>query len=335
MDILFTLVDMFINSGVPFLVVFRLLIYKIPAIMVLFFPMAVLFAIMLILVRMAKDNEITILRTSGVNIFRVLIPLFIIAFTTAIFSFFINEKVVPWTNHVSDNLIQKSIERIPPPDIAENIFFKDAGDRYFYIKSINAKSGVMNTLMIYELTTGLPRVICADSASWNKKTWELHNGYIQEFNNQGLVEYTSRFESFQIHVDREVQSFYTMQKNARQMDSKELQNQIKTLKQGGISTKDLQVELYMKYSLPAACAVFALIGISFCLWLVRSSKDWWGVILAVCISVLSVGFYFFLVAICRSLGRSGALIPLLSAWLPNLIYGILALFVIFYFVLRR
>ena len=36
-----------------------LLMFKLPAIMILFFPMAVLFATMLVLVRMAKDNEIS------------------------------------------------------------------------------------------------------------------------------------------------------------------------------------------------------------------------------------------------------------------------------------
>ncbi|NQY73397.1 MAG: LptF/LptG family permease, partial [Candidatus Margulisbacteria bacterium] len=61
-DILFVLVDSFINSGVSLFIVIRLLIYKIPAIMVLFFPMAVLFSVMLLLIRMAKDNEITIIR---------------------------------------------------------------------------------------------------------------------------------------------------------------------------------------------------------------------------------------------------------------------------------
>ena len=334
-DILFSLVDLFINSGVPFFVVMRLLLYKIPAIMVLFFPMAVLFSIMLLLVRMAKENELTVLRTSGVHLSRLLIPLVIIAILTSLLSYYINEKVVPWANHVSDRLIQIAIEKTPPPDVVENVFFKDTGERCFYIKKVDSKHSKMYSILIYELTNGFPRIISARAASWDKKTWALQDGYFQEFTQEGLIEYTSKFDTFKIHVDREVQSFYTMQKTTREMDSRELKDRIKTLKKGGVSTKDLQVEFFMKSSIPAACAVFALIGITFCLGFVRSGKDWWGVIIAVCVSVLSVGFYFFMVAVFRSLGRSGSLIPFSAAWMPNLIYGVLSFILISYFVYRR
>lgn len=334
-DILFTLVDLFVNSGVPFWVVTRLLLYKVPAIMVLFFPMAALFSIMLLLVRMAKENELTILRTSGVHMFRVLAPIFLLAILVSGLSFYINEKIVPWANHVSDNLIQKSIEKTPPPDVVENIFFRDTGDRYFYIKKVNAKQGIMNTIMIYELTSGFPRIISADSAKWDKKTWTLQNGYIQEFNEDGLANYTSKFDAFKIHVDREVQSFYTMQKTTREMDSRELKEQIKSLEKSGINTRNYKVEYYMKSSIPFACFIFMIIGIAFCLWFVHSGKDWWGVIFAVCISVLAVGFYFFLVAVFRSLGRSGLIIPFIGAWMPNILYGAIGLFLIGYQVIRR
>ena len=87
--------DLFINSGVPFGTVFRLLMYKIPAIMVMFLPMSSIFSTMLLLVRMAKDNEITIIRTSGVNIFRVIIPVALLGLGTALFSWGVNEYVTP------------------------------------------------------------------------------------------------------------------------------------------------------------------------------------------------------------------------------------------------
>ena len=44
--------------------------------MVLFFPMAALFSTMLLLVRMAKDNELTVLRTSGIQTFRIILPIY-------------------------------------------------------------------------------------------------------------------------------------------------------------------------------------------------------------------------------------------------------------------
>jgi lipopolysaccharide export system permease protein len=108
------------------------------------------------------------------------------------------------------------------------------------------------------------------------------------------------------------------------MDSGELKSQIDFLSKGGLSTRRLRVDYFMKQSIPASCLVFALIGIAYCLGFVRSGKDWWGVIVAVCVSVLTVGFFFFLIALFRSLGFKGILDPFWAAWLPDILYGGLA-----------
>ena len=131
-DFIFAFVDLFINSGVPFGTVFRLLMYKIPAIMVMFLPMSSIFSTMLLLVRMAKDNEITIIRTSGVNIFRVIIPVVLLGLGTALFSWGVNEYVTPWANQVSDRLIQHSIRKQPPPKLLIMYFLKKWKSIFIY-----------------------------------------------------------------------------------------------------------------------------------------------------------------------------------------------------------
>ena len=81
-DILFYVAELFIVSGISLYTVIRLLVYKLPAVMVLFFPMAVLFAVMLLFVRMAKDNELTILMSSGIKTSRFIFPVLILTFLT-------------------------------------------------------------------------------------------------------------------------------------------------------------------------------------------------------------------------------------------------------------
>ena len=122
-DLIFALVDLFVNSGVPLSVITRLLLYKIPAIMVMFLPMSAIFATMLLLVRMAKDNELTVIRTSGVQIFRVIIPIVLLGLSVSIFSWSVNEYITPWANRVSDHLIRTAVKKKPPPKIVDNVFF--------------------------------------------------------------------------------------------------------------------------------------------------------------------------------------------------------------------
>lgn len=320
-DILMYLVELLVISGIPFLTMIRLLIYKLPSLMVLFFPMAVLFAIMLLLVRMAKDNEITVLRVSGVHAIRIVIPLIAVCFMTTILSYYINENLVPWTNRTSDMIIQKEIKKKPPPNILENVVFKDSGNRFFYINKIDKKQSIIRKLLIFEDSPQYPRIITANEAVWKDHSWTLLDGRIIDLNKDGNLEFMDSFYEMKIHVNQSVGSLYTHQKNAREMNSEELRDKIRVRNKGGLSTRSLKVEYYMKFSVPLACFIFGLTGIAFCLNLVQTGKDWWGVIIAICASVLTVGLYFFLVAVCRAFGKEGSLDPFTAAWLPNIIYG--------------
>lgn len=332
-DILFYYVELAVISGVSVYTVVRLLVYKLPSVMVLFFPMAVLFSVMLMLVRMAKDNELTVLRASGMKLNRIVVPIFFMAFFAAYLSYLTNEKLVPWTSFASEQLIQREIDRRPPPDIVENVVFKGINDRFFYIKKVNDKEGRMEDVLVFEPQLHLPRIISAKEARWDHKTWVLMNGFVQEFGDDGAVTYLDRFTEMTLHMEDDVR-YYFKQKTAYEMNSKELKTRITVLNKGGISTRALKVEYNMKKSLPAACFVFGIIGIAFSLWFVKSGKDWWGVIVAICITVLAVGFYFFLVAFCRALAKDGQLVPFLGAWLPNLIYGGLGFVAIYYKAFR-
>ena len=334
-DILFYLVELFVISGISFFTIIRLLVYKLPSLMIIFFPMAVLFAVMLLLVRMAKDNEITVLRASGVPSFRILLPVLIFAFGATLISFWTNEKLVPWANHSADVILHKEIKKKPPPIVAENIVFKDVGDRFFYIKKIDKKQGLMKHVLIFESTGGYPRVTLAKEALWNKKSWSLLKGQIIEFGTTGLVEFSDQFSELIIHVSQDIESFFSHRKKPSEMDSSELREKIQVLNKGGVSTRAYRVEYHMKKSVPAACFVFGIMGIAYCFNFVRSGKDWWGVIIAIICAVLSVGLYFFFVAVFRALGKNGQLPVFLSAWVPNLIYCAIAGVAITHHCIRR
>jgi lipopolysaccharide export system permease protein len=322
-DYIFAYVDWFVNSGVSLGVILRLLIYKIPAIMVMFLPMSTIFSVMLLLVRMAKDNELTIIRTSGIKIFRVLIPIMLLGVGASLVSWATNETISPWANQVSDHLIQTIIKKRPPPTIVDNVFFKESGNRFLYIDHVDVSTGEMYDLLIFEKSAApFPRLITAKKALWDESNWYLRQGFIHEINPSGDIEYISRFDTTTIHLVRDLSSFYNQNKTPSQMDSDELKTKIDNLDKGGINTHSLKIEYHLKASLPAACFIFCLMGTTFCILFVRTGKDWWGVIWAIVTVVLLVGFYFFLMATFRAIGKKGVLPPFASAWIPNLLYFI-------------
>ena len=163
-DILYFLVDIAVRSHVSVLVIIRLLAYKLPAVIVLFFPMAVIFAVMLLFVRMAKDNELSVLRTSGINAFRIILPAILLTIGISFLSFYINERLVPLANVASDNLIKKELKKSPPPDIKKNTVFKN-DNRFFYIKEIDTKRNIMEHVLVFESQRKFPRILTAEGFS--------------------------------------------------------------------------------------------------------------------------------------------------------------------------
>jgi len=313
-DLLFTFTDLIINRGVPVEAILKLLFFKLPAIMVLAFPVSTLFATSMVLTRLAKDNELTALRTSGMNLLRLSLPIILASFLISIGAYLTNEKVVPWTNHISENIIRQVILKNPLPEVKENVFFRGSENRYFYVHKVNSKLKILENIMIYELTfEKLPQVIVAQKAKWEERFWNLEEGYIHKYDENGRLAYEAKFDKMRIPVHENILTF-TEQKTPQEMTSAELKDLIDLLKKGGVSTAALAVDFYMKFSIPITSLVFALIGIPLSLPPVRFGRTW-GIILSI---ALVFSFYVW-ASVFRSLGRGGILPPYLAAWMPQVL----------------
>jgi lipopolysaccharide export system permease protein len=317
-DLLFTMADLIINKGVPLWAVVKLLVYKLPSIMILTFPVSTLFAVAMALGRLSKDNEIVALRTSGVTIWRIAAPILAMGLLVSLASYFTNEKIVPHANLVSSNIIRQIIYKKPLPDVQENVFFRDGHDRYYYARRVDLKTKTMNDIMVYEVTfERFPRVIVAQRGSFDGRVWTLADGVVHKYDEKGFLNYEAAFADMKINVSEDLISF-SDQKTSQDMDSKELRGMITTLAKGGVNTSSFQTELLMKYSVPVTCLVFALIGIPFSLPSPRSGRTW-GMVITI---VFMFTFYVF-ASVFRSLGRGGLVVPVLAAFTPQITFALI------------
>lgn len=322
-DILFSLVELFINKGVPFLVVGKLLLYKVPDILVLFLPMAALFATVLSWLRFTRDSETVVLRTSGFSLGRIIFPLLIFGVLVSLLALFINEEIVPRANQTSEKLLRTVIQKNYVPDVVENTFLKVDGQQHFFIKKYDAQQQKMFGVAIYELTGRFPRTILAEEASLIKGKWTLKNGSIFRYSQDQQLQHHNVFEKMVINLDLNEQ-FTLNKKSEREMDSFDLKQKIKQDKKNSIDTKKLEVALHLKRAIPFSSLIFVLLGTAIIIIFVRNKNDLWGMIFSILLSLSSVGFYFFVMATFRALGFSGAVTPFMGGWGPNIIFGMVS-----------
>lgn len=324
-DLLFSLVDMFINRGIPFLVASKLLIFKVPDILVLFLPMAALFATVLSLLRFIKDSELTILRTSGFSLGRLILPIVVFGLLVSMLALFINEIVVPRANQTSEKLLTSVVYKNSAPDLIENTFFKGDSNEHFYIKKYDKAEQKMYGIAIYETTGKYPRTILAEEASWDSNKWTLKNGKIFRYARDQQLQYQNSFETMTIRTGTDIKRYFALNKKSeREMDSLQLKQKIQDSRKSGINTRKLEVALHLKRAIPFSSLIFVLFGTAIIIVLVRSKEDLWGMVFSILLSLLSVGFYFFVMATFRALGRNGVVAALTGAWGPNLIFGAVA-----------
>ena len=306
---LFLYADLIVRNGIPVDTVLILLLYNMPAIMVVTFPVAYLFATLLVLGRLAKDSEITALRACGISFTRIILPILITALVISYIGYWFNETVVPWANQQCVAIYKDMMVKQPIPPIKANYFFKDASNRYFYIEKIDrSRNMLQNILILDRVKQGYPQIITAKTADREKTKWVLKDGMIRKFNGKGYISYEAKFEMMEIQLNLDPNIFFSEQKSVQELSSGEAIKEIGKLSSQGVDVKAMMVDYHIKFSLPLATFFAALIAAPIG---VRFSKM--GSYIGVSASIALIFVWYVLYSYGKELGAAGAIPPFLGA----------------------
>ncbi|MDR7484399.1 MAG: LptF/LptG family permease [Armatimonadota bacterium] len=310
-DVLYTLAEYIASGRVSLDVVLRLLAYKMPAIMVITFPVSTLFGTLLGLGRLARDCELQAMRLMGMSLPRLFAP--VIAFGLGITGLTLatNEVISPWANQRANALIRRALLGEAFPEVREQIFLRAPGNRVLYVNQIDREARVLRDVMIFESEGPLPRLITAKRAQWSTRTWVLHHGVLRELDAEGFTAYEATFATLQITVGLDASGFFEAQRTPEEMTIRELRSQV-DLFRAGLPPRAM-MEYHRKFAVPAASVVFAFVAAPLSLLAMRGGR-----FAGVAASVVLLFVYYVLMSVARALGATGVLSPLLAAWAPNL-----------------
>ncbi|HNU94793.1 MAG TPA: LptF/LptG family permease, partial [Bacillota bacterium] len=240
---LFMLVDFIVQKNVPVLAVVRMLLYSLPGIVVQVLPVAVLFAVLISLGRLARDSELSTIRAAGVPFTRIVLPLIAVGAVVSACGFWLGETVVPWASHKSETIVREIILKDFLPSVEQDIFFAAPGGRQFYVGRVDKDLGVMERIMVYETEYGsFPRIVSARRGNVGDGKWTLQDGVIHELDAAGHVAMSMSFDKLEILMDSTMETFVSSQKTPREMTRKELKSHIDLFEKSGIRVEGLRVE---------------------------------------------------------------------------------------------
>ncbi len=168
LDKVFLLVDLLVRKGIQIALVGELMLYSLPFVLSFSIPMGVLIASVMVFGRLAHDNELTAIRSSGINPMKLFKPLLILISVIFVIMIFFNAYILPEANHSARNLITDIAQKKPAVRIYENTFLDDFPGYIIYIGSIDERSGKVNDITIWQKNGGgVPTLIKA-------KTGRIH-----------------------------------------------------------------------------------------------------------------------------------------------------------------
>jgi len=326
--VVFELVRKVAESGLSVAIATQVLFLKLPGFLVLSFPMATLMATLLAYSRLSGGSELTALRSIGVSTVRFVVPAILLAALMSGLTFMFNDFIVPPANRAGYVTLHKALGRSIDSEKGENIIYPRYGKviggpaeqkerlvHLFYARSYFNGAMVDVTLLDFSRPNSR-QMLKAKQARYDEKSgnWEFLQGSVINISDDGGMNTTAEFDSYFYPLGEGPLDLAELPRDANNMTVAQAREGLRILEQAGDrkEVRKLKVRIQEKFSFPAICLVFGLIGASLG---ARpngrtSRSQGFG------ISVLLIFLYYLLAFVFSSLGVKGTLSPVLSAWSP-------------------
>ena len=315
----FEKIDVFVDNHTSLGLVLRY--YAIGSIynILLVSPIAFLLAIFLIFGQMTRYNEITAMKTAGLSLYRIFVPVFLVGFVISAGCWWVGDAVMPAANKETKVIYNEKIRGRAPRTggIRMNLNYLGPGGRIWAIRRFDGRRKEMQELVLQVFADGqIVRRVDARNASWRGDHWIFREGVVRTFSGAG--ETAAPFDSTLLpELTETPEDLSRDEADPAQMSSAELGTFIDRLGQSGRSTVKYQTDRHLKLAYPLVNLMVALLALPLATRLRRGG--------------IAIGFAFsfilFLVNIAmvrfgQVLGHNGQIPPLLAAWMGNIIFGI-------------
>jgi LPS export ABC transporter permease LptG/LPS export ABC transporter permease LptF len=316
----------YIAKGAPISAVVQVIVALLPMSLGLTIPMSLLMALLVAFGRLSADREFVAFQACGVSMRRLLRPVGLVSALCCGATAYVLLVAVPAGNQrfreITFNIIASQAEG----EVKPRVFFTSFSDIDLYVREIPPTGGWEGVFMsdnrggegstIYLARRG--RVVI----DRNKKTVEM----VLDEGTRHSADPAGKYEVYSF--DRVLLNLSPggmfpeggPPKGDREMSITELRARADEIRAQGQFPHNQLFEIHKKFSIPAACLVFGLIGLALG---ATNRRD--GKLASFVIGVAIVFVYYILLWLGQSLTKGRMLAPWLAAWLPNIVLGVLGI----------
>ncbi|MEO0004670.1 MAG: LptF/LptG family permease [candidate division WOR-3 bacterium] len=324
---LFEELSYFTTRKVSFLVILKYYFYSLPSAATLLYPVSLILAVFVVYGQMTRYNEIAAFKSSGIIVYRLFAPAIVVGAITIIIYLLGNEFVtVPFNRRLSD-LRRYVIEKRGSPEnekrqdvyrIDANIVlwarelekphydFQGITLRNFLLIKLNKKRRVVER-------------IDGEIAVYDDSGWVGMALKRREFDSTGKENYHYLEKGELDMLEKKAVEWGRPARPVEEIPTLLLSRYINQLKAIGENVVREEVEYHYRFSYALIGLIVVLLGLPLSVKLRRG-----GVMLGLGLGLLFSFLYWGVIQTCRALGGSHVVTPAVAAWLPNLIFAVVA-----------
>lgn len=313
----FKLVDLIIDKGVALSDILVLLGTLLPALFSITLPLAFLMGIMVGLGRMSADSETVALKSAGVGLGAMSVPVFTLAIVFVLLTGATNLWLKPWGSRAFEKKSFEIARQKATIGFQPRIFMKQFNNLVLYANEVNSRAGELTGLFIVEKKPEATSLVFADSGrvlvdeATETLTIRLKDGVIHRQQAQSLDNYQLvHFRSYDIQPDMELSSAPAERthRKPKELSTMQLWKSTST-DQDQKRAQELQAELHWRLSSSLAPVLFVLFGLPFSLQSNRSGRSS-GFVMGLIIFLV----YYFVLSTASTLTKDVGTSPWLTYW---------------------
>jgi len=324
--------NMVVNYHTGVSAVFLLILYTIPRFMEFTVPMSVMISILLTFMRMSNDNEIIALKGSGISIYRLIPPVMLFCILGTALSLWITLWCVPWGKFSFATKGAELARSTLNVALKERQFNNTFDNVMIYVTSINLKTSELSDIFIEDsrnqdivnITVASKGILVSQDSGYHH-TLRLSEGVINQVDMAGRSVNAVSFDTYDINFDTKFPTTES-QKQSKGFSEMYFGELVKFISKGEGDPKELlsaRMEFHEKLAIPFASISLGLL--SFALGIRQlSSRRSSGFSLAMSFFLC----YYLLLAAGWSAGRTGHYPPIVGMWLPDIIMGGAAIYIL-------
>ncbi|HUG40803.1 MAG TPA: LptF/LptG family permease [Longimicrobiales bacterium] len=315
--------DTYLDRGFSTRQVLMGYVYQMPLFISWGLPIAALIATIFTVNTMTRHSEVAAAKAGGISFFRLFAALPVIGVALTLLGLGLTELVPVGNRLRAESLGEQRARAL----VRSDFVYRDLDGRIFGIRRLDVQARAITGIVV-EREGNEPAVpsvhVFAKRASHADSTgWTLEDGFLRLMAGPDM-ERAVRFAALRTRGFTESpDELLDRQKDPDQMGYEEMGRLIQILQRSGGEPRELMVERAQKIALPVAALVIVLFGAP-----LANSSPRSGAAHGVGISLGITIIYLMLFKVAGAAGTSGALPPVVAAWLPNAVFAVAAAFLI-------